>query len=78
LACNACTVQLASLDMYETNVFHIIPNYPSPSSPRMDIDVYLQLLIEEIQDLLNVEVCTFDVLKKKKKNCATSTVDVDN
>jgi hypothetical protein len=32
-----------------------------PSSPRMDIDVYLQPLIEELQELWNVGVRTFDV-----------------
>lgn len=37
---------------------------PGPSSPGMDIDVYLQPLIEELQELWNVGVRTFDVLKK--------------
>ena len=34
-------------------------------SPVMDIDVYLQPLIEELQELWNVGVCTLDVSKRK-------------
>jgi hypothetical protein len=37
---------------------------PGPKSPGMDIDVYLQPLIEELQELWNVGVCTYDVSKK--------------
>jgi hypothetical protein len=37
---------------------------PGPSSPGMDIDVYLQPLIEELQELWNVGVRTFDASKK--------------
>jgi len=37
---------------------------PGPSSPRMDIDVYLQPLIEELQELWNVRVRTFDASQK--------------
>jgi hypothetical protein len=36
-----------------------------PKSPRMDIDVYLQPLIEELQELWNVGVRTFNVSKRK-------------
>jgi hypothetical protein len=36
-----------------------------PKSPGMDIDVYLQPLIEELQELWNVGVHTFDVSRKK-------------
>ena len=36
-----------------------------PKSPGMDIDVYLQPLIGELQELWNVEVRTFDVSRKK-------------
>jgi two-component sensor histidine kinase len=35
-----------------------------PSSPEIDIDVYLQLLIEELQQLWNVGVHTFDISTK--------------
>jgi hypothetical protein len=35
-----------------------------PSSPRMGIDVYLQPLIEELQELWNIGVRTYDVSKK--------------
>jgi len=35
-----------------------------PSSPSMDIDVYLQPLIDEVQELWNVRVRTFDASKK--------------
>jgi hypothetical protein len=65
LACNACTVQLAALDVHETNIIHLIPGYLRPKSPRMDIDVYLQPLIEELQELWNVGVRTFDVSRRK-------------
>jgi hypothetical protein len=41
---------------------------PGPSSPGMDIDVYLQLLIDELQEVWNVEVRTFDALKKDNFN----------
>jgi hypothetical protein len=34
-----------------------------PSSPGMDIDVYLQPLIDELQELWNVGVRTFDISK---------------
>jgi hypothetical protein len=34
----------------------------------MDIDVYLQLLIDELQEVWNVEVRTFDALKKDNFN----------
>jgi hypothetical protein len=37
---------------------------PGPSSPGMDIDVYLQSLIEELQKLWNVGVHIFDASKK--------------
>jgi hypothetical protein len=36
-----------------------------PESPGMDIDVYLQPLIEELQELWNVGMHTFDVSRKK-------------
>jgi hypothetical protein len=35
-----------------------------PTSPRMDIDVYLQPLIEELHELWNVGVRTFDASTK--------------
>jgi hypothetical protein len=38
--------------------------FPGPSSPRMDINVYLQPLIEELQELWNVGLLTFDASKK--------------
>jgi hypothetical protein len=41
---------------------------PSPSSLGMDIDVYLQPLIDELQELWNVGVCTFDASKKDNFN----------
>jgi hypothetical protein len=37
---------------------------PGPSSLGMDIDVYLQPLIEELQELWNVGIRTFDASKK--------------
>jgi hypothetical protein len=37
---------------------------PGPSSPGMGIDVYLQPLIEELQELWSVRVRTFDASKK--------------
>jgi hypothetical protein len=48
-----------------------------PKSPRIDIDVYLQPLIEELQELWNIGVCIFDVSRKKIFYDA-SVVDVDN
>ncbi|XP_062165003.1 uncharacterized protein LOC133871592 [Alnus glutinosa] len=38
---------------------------PGPSSPGMDIDVYLQPLIEELQKLWNVGVRTYDASNKQ-------------
>ena len=38
---------------------------PGPTSPRNNIDVYLQPLIEELKDLWDVGVKTFDVSSKK-------------
>lgn len=37
---------------------------PGPSSPRMGMDVYIQPLIEGLQEHWNVGVCTFDASKK--------------
>ena len=37
---------------------------PGLKSPGMDTDVYLQPLIEELQELWNVGVCTFDASNK--------------
>jgi len=39
-----------------------------PSLPGMDIDVYLQPLIDELQELWNVGACTFDASKKDNFN----------
>jgi len=44
--------------------FILSPIIPGPSLLGMDIDVYLQPLIEELQELWNVGVRTFDALKK--------------
>jgi hypothetical protein len=41
---------------------------PGPSSPGMDIDVYLQPLIDELLELWNVGVRTFDASKKANFN----------
>jgi hypothetical protein len=41
---------------------------PGPSSPGMDIDVYLQPLIDELLELWNVGVGTFDASKMKYFN----------
>ena len=38
---------------------------PSPTSSKNDIDVYLQPLVEELKELLDVRVETFDVSSKK-------------
>ena len=38
---------------------------PGPKLPEMDINVYLQPLIEELQELWNVGVRTFDVSTKR-------------
>ena len=38
---------------------------PGPTSPRNDIDVYLQLLVEELNDLWDVGVEIFDVSSKE-------------
>jgi hypothetical protein len=38
---------------------------PGPRSPRMDIDVYLQPLIDELQELWSVGVQTFDFSTKQ-------------
>jgi hypothetical protein len=37
---------------------------PCPSSPGMGMDVYLQPLIEELQELWNIGVRTYDASKK--------------
>jgi hypothetical protein len=41
---------------------------PGPSSPGMDIDVYLQPLIDELLELWNVGVQTFDASKMENFN----------
>jgi hypothetical protein len=38
---------------------------PGPSSPGMDISVYVQPLITELQELWNVGVKTFDISMRK-------------
>ena len=38
---------------------------PSPTSPENDIDVYLQPLVEELNELWDVGVETFDVSSKQ-------------
>ena len=38
---------------------------PDPTLPRNNIDVYLQPLVEELKDLWDVRVKTFDVSSKK-------------
>jgi hypothetical protein len=48
-----------------------------PKSLRMDIDVYLQPMIKELQELWNVRVSTFDVSRRKIFYDA-SVVDVDD
>jgi hypothetical protein len=48
-----------------------------PKSPEIDIDVYLQPLIDELQELWNVGVHMFDVFKQKTFYDA-SAVDVDD
>jgi hypothetical protein len=42
-------------------LFLIIPGLKSPG---IDIDIYLQPLIEELHELWNVGVCTFDASNK--------------
>jgi hypothetical protein len=48
-----------------------------PSSPGMNIDVYLQPLVTELNQLWDVRVQTFDVSLKKKVYVACG-IDVDN
>ena len=43
-----------------------------PKSPEIDIDVYLQPLIEELYELWNVGVHTFDVSRKIILRCERS------
>ena len=38
---------------------------PSPTAPRNEIDVYLQPLIDELQELWEYEVATYDVVSKQ-------------
>jgi len=38
---------------------------PGPTAPGMNIDVYLQPLISELQELWNVGVHTYDISMKK-------------
>ena len=38
---------------------------PGPTSPENDIDAYLQPLVEELKELWDVGVKTFDVFSKK-------------
>ena len=38
---------------------------PGPTSPETDTDVYLQPLVEELKELWDVGVKTFDVSSKK-------------
>jgi len=50
---------------------------PGPSLPGMNIDVYLQPLIAELNQLWDVGVQTFDASLKKKVYVACG-IDVDN
>ena len=38
---------------------------PSPTAPRNEIDMYLQPLIDELQELWEYEVATYDVVSKQ-------------
>lgn len=39
---------------------------PGPTYPRKDIDLYLQPLIEDLKDLWNIGVETYDICSKEK------------
>jgi hypothetical protein len=47
---------------------------PRPSSPGMDIDVYLQPLIDELLELWNIGIRTFDASKMKNFNMRTQLI----
>ena len=48
--------------------FMLLLVIPGPFSPRNDIDVYLQTLIEELKELWDVGVETYDVSPDKSCN----------
>jgi hypothetical protein len=52
----------------EQTLFILSLIIPGPSSPGMDIDVYLQPLIKELLELWNVGVRTFNASKMKNFN----------
>jgi hypothetical protein len=58
------SILLACLTGMKQSSFILSLIIPGPSSPGMDLDVYLQPLIEELQELWNVGVRTFDASKK--------------
>lgn len=41
---------------------------PSPKGPDNDIDVYIELLIEELKGLWENEICTYDASLKENLN----------
>ncbi|TYK13546.1 uncharacterized protein E5676_scaffold299G00220 [Cucumis melo var. makuwa] len=60
MSSSAYTVQFAPLEVYEGIQFFMSLLVPGPKSPGKEIDVYLQPLIDELKELWNNGVRTFD------------------
>ena len=67
MACHFNPIQSPSIDVHEKVFFHAMLSLLilNPTSPKNDIDVYLQPLVEELKELWDVRVKTFDVSSKK-------------
>jgi hypothetical protein len=58
-------VQSSSVDVYEESTFVVVPNYRRASRSRKNIDVYLQLLVDDLKNLWNESIRVYDASKKK-------------
>ncbi|XP_025628721.1 uncharacterized protein [Arachis hypogaea] len=64
LARDSHPLQPAPMELYETQLFLAVYDYPGPKMPGNDIDVYLQPLIDELKQLWG-GVDTYDASEKK-------------
>ena len=61
LASDCDPVQFAPMDVQEKAVHVHYSPHPGPKSPKGNLDIYMQPLIEELVQLWNEGVLTYDV-----------------
>jgi hypothetical protein len=58
-------VQSPSVDVYEKSTFVVVPNYHRAFRSRKNIDVYLQLLVDDLKNLWNESIRVYNASKKE-------------